>query len=167
MSRVEKQLQMTSPAFLDLQLKEQRRTVDFDTFDIQLQELIRMLGAGEIWIAPAYQRKFRWNDKRCSRLIESLLLGIPIPTLMMATNPDNTWEVVDGVQRLSSIIKFAGEIELRERLKVGDRLILTDLQKLKAFGARGAVRLRMVPSTSVTRWRRRRAAITRSGRSGT
>ena len=118
---------------LDLQLKEQRRTVDFDTFDIQLQELLRMLEDGEIWVAPAYQRKFRWDDKRCSQLIESILLGIPIPSLMMATNSDSSWEVVDGVQRLSSVAKFAGSEKLRDKLKVGEALVLSDLQKLKEF----------------------------------
>lgn len=124
---------MAKPADLDLELKEQRRTVDFDTFDIQIQELMRMLSAGEIWIAPAYQRQFRWNDKRCSQLVESILLGIPVPSLMMATNADSTWEVVDGVQRLSSVAKFAGPAELRERLQVGSALVLCELQKLKSF----------------------------------
>jgi hypothetical protein len=51
----------------------------------------------------------------------------------MATNEDNTWEVVDGVQRLSSIAKFAGSAELRDRLKVGPALALTELQKLTKF----------------------------------
>src|SRR5947208_6778968 len=90
-----------------------------------------MLEAGEISIAPAYQRKFRWDDKRCSQFIESIFLGIPIPSLMMATNPDNTWEVVDGVQRLSSVAKFAGSKSLRDKLKVGDTLVLVELQKLR------------------------------------
>jgi hypothetical protein len=121
------------PAKLDLQLKEQRRTVDFDTFDIQLQQLITMLGDGQVWVAPAYQRQFRWNDKRCSQLIESILLGIPVPSLFMATNENSTWEVVDGVQRLSTIVKFAGEPELREKLKVGGALVLSELQKLSQF----------------------------------
>jgi len=120
-------------ARLDLQLKEQRRTVDFDTFDIHLQQLLSMLEKGEIWVAPAYQRQFRWDDRRCSQLIESVLLGIPIPSLFMATNQDNTWEVVDGVQRLSSIVKFAGEASLREKLGVGHALALTELQKLSKF----------------------------------
>jgi hypothetical protein len=120
---------------LDLQLKEQRRTVDFDTFDIHLQQLLTMLEKGEIWVAPAYQRKFRWDERRCSQLIESLLLGIPVPSLFMATNPNNTWEVVDGLQRLSAIVKFAGGENLRKQLIVGntDALVLTDLQKLSKF----------------------------------
>jgi len=51
----------------------------------------------------------------------------------MATNPDNTWEVVDGVQRLSSVAKFAGSKSLRDKLKVGDTLVLVELQKLREF----------------------------------
>jgi hypothetical protein len=52
---------------------------------------------------------------------------------MMATNANSTWEAVDGVQRLSSIVKFAGNESLREKLKVGDALELKELQKLKEF----------------------------------
>ncbi|MBN8711983.1 MAG: DUF262 domain-containing protein, partial [Verrucomicrobia bacterium] len=120
-------------SILDQQLREQRRTVDFDTFDIHIQQLLTMLDDSQISVAPAYQRLFRWNNKQCSQLIESLFLGIPVPSLFMATNSDNTWEVVDGVQRLSSIVKFAGSEELREKLKVDSALTLSDLGKLKKF----------------------------------
>jgi uncharacterized protein with ParB-like and HNH nuclease domain len=118
---------------LTQQLSEQRRTVDFDTFDIQVHELLRMLKDGEISVAPVYQRQFRWDNERCSELIESLLLGIPIPNLFMATNSDSTWEVVDGVQRLSSIVKFVGNDELREKLNLGGTLKLKNLKKIGKF----------------------------------
>lgn len=122
-----------APDELSHQLTKQRRTVDFDTFDIQLQELLSMLDDGQISISPAYQRQFRWNDERCSELIESLMLGIPIPNLFMATNDDNTWETVDGVQRLSAIVKFAGNETLRDKLGVGNALVLNGLEKISAF----------------------------------
>ena len=118
---------------LDEQLREQRRMVDFDTFDIQLQELIRMLADKQIAVAPAYQRLFRWDNARCSQLIESLMLGIPIPNLFMATNVDNTWEVVDGVQRISAIVKFAADDNLRSSLGLNGALMLEDLQKIDHF----------------------------------
>jgi hypothetical protein len=51
----------------------------------------------------------------------------------MATNADNTWEVVDGVQRLSSLVKFAGNLTLREKLGLGEELVLAELQKLSKF----------------------------------
>lgn len=122
-----------TPDQLSQQLGTQRRMVDFDTFDIQLQELLRMLEEGQISIAPAYQRQFRWNPERCSQLIESLMLGIPVPNLFMATNVDNTWETVDGVQRLSAIVKFAGSEELRKKLNLDGVLVLQGLQKADAF----------------------------------
>ena len=118
---------------LELQLRSQRRTVDFDTFDIHMQQLISMVKSGQIKISPAYQRKFRWDTKRCSQLIESILLGIPIPSLFMATDADSTWEVVDGVQRLSTIVKFAGDEDLRKQHALGGALVLDELQKLSDF----------------------------------
>jgi hypothetical protein len=125
---------MTKPELsLTEQLTDCRRTVDFDTFDIVLQQLLTMLKNGVIDIAPVYQRQFRWDDRRCSQLIESIFLGIPVPSLFMATNKDGSWELVDGVQRLSSIVKFAGDSELRKKLNVGDALILEGLEKLTSF----------------------------------
>jgi Protein of unknown function DUF262 len=123
-----------NPEVLSQQLNAQRRTVDFDTYDMQVQELLRQVGEGQISVAPAYQRQFRWDDERCSELVESLMLGIPIPNLFMATNDeDRTWEVVDGVQRLSSMVKFAGSDEVRAKLNLGNALRLGGLQKLHTF----------------------------------
>jgi hypothetical protein len=121
------------PAELEQQLAAQRRTVDFDTFDIQVQQLLLNLAKGQIHVAPAYQRQFRWDDARCSQLIESLALGIPIPNLFMATNRDNSWEVVDGLQRISAIVKFAGNDVLRAKLNLGRPLVLEGLEKISTF----------------------------------
>ncbi len=123
---------------LAMQLKNERRTVDFDTFDIIVQQLLSMLEKKELDIAPVYQRQFRWDDVRCSQLVESYLLGIPVPSLFMATNADGTWELVDGVQRLSTLVKFAGSEELRNQLgafsqKLIEPLVLQGLEKLSEF----------------------------------
>jgi len=92
-----------------------------------------MVEKRQIKVAPSYQRKFRWDEKRSSLLIESIMLGIPIPSLFMATNADSTWEVVDGVQRLSTLVKFAGDDNLRHLLGLGEPLTLEGLQKLTSF----------------------------------
>jgi len=120
-------------ASLEQQLKTQRRAVDFDTSDIQAQQLLSMLKSDDIEVSPAYQRQFRWSEKRCSQFIESMMLGIPIPSLFMATNEDSTWEVVDGVQRLSTIVKFAGDEDLRKQLNLNGPLVLVELEKLTEF----------------------------------
>jgi hypothetical protein len=120
------------------ELQEQRRKVDFDSYDITVDELVRRVARQRIEIAPAYQRQFRWDPERQSRLIESLLLGIPVPPLFMATNVDDTegtsWEVVDGLQRLLSLTNFLGDEATRAtaRLK-GKALTLTGLEKLHAL----------------------------------
>lgn len=117
------------------ELNEQKRKVDFNSYDMSVKELISMVNDNIINIAPEYQRQFRWDDARQSALIESVFLGIPVPSLFMATNNDGTWEVIDGVQRLSSIINFAADDTSAARKKI-DRdvpLCLCELKKLESF----------------------------------
>jgi|SRR6185312_2120662 len=129
----------STPIELDEQLKSQRRTVDFDSFDMSTKELLQRMTDKDIHISPRYQRRFRWENNRCSEFIESLLLGIPVPSVFMATNEDGRWELVDGVQRLSTLAFFAGSQVLRDQLNVENKetykspLPLEGLKKLKRF----------------------------------
>jgi hypothetical protein len=93
-----------------------------------------MVDHRELHRAPTYQRKFRWDEEAESRFIESILLGLPIPNLFFATNKDGTWEVVDGLQRISTLIHFGSDSEehLKEVGKTGP-LQLKNLQKLEEF----------------------------------
>lgn len=88
---------VVEPKDLATQLADQRRKVDFDSYDITVQQLLKMVEDGAIDIAPVYQRQYRWDPLRQCKFIESIFLGIPIPSLFMATNADGTWELVDGV----------------------------------------------------------------------
>ncbi|MEU2106554.1 MULTISPECIES: DUF262 domain-containing protein [unclassified Nocardia] len=120
------------------QLAQQRRTVDFDTYDVTVEELLRRVGKHRIDIAPVYQRQFRWDKSRQARLVESILLGIPVPPLFMATNTvsgeQNRWEVVDGVQRLLTLVNFAGDASTRQTANLDDEpLRLVDMEKLTTF----------------------------------
>ncbi|WP_260405378.1 DUF262 domain-containing protein [Paenibacillus sp. 598K] len=121
---------------LEQQLNEQKRKVDFNTFDISVKEIISMVGDGLIDIAPDYQRQFRWEPERQSSLIESIFLGVPIPSIFMATNPDGSWELIDGVQRISSIIHFAAEDETREKLNLKDSLVISGLKKFSELNGK-------------------------------
>ena len=116
------------------QIENHRRTVSFDSYDITIKQLQDMILDEMIDVAPEYQRHFIWDAKRQSQLIESLILGIPIPNLFMATNKDSTWEVVDGLQRLTTIINFVGSD--KEIAKVNSKckkLRLEGLEKLEAL----------------------------------
>lgn len=121
-----------------IQLEAQRRRVDFDTYDVTVDELLRRVSKGRIDIAPIYQRQFRWPTGRQSRLVESVLLGIPVPPLFMATNTNagvgSSWEVVDGLQRLLSLVNFAGDQDARDAAGLtGQPSTLKDLEKLTDF----------------------------------
>ena len=120
---------------LNSELMEQKMKVDFNTYDLSVKELLSMVNDGLINIAPEYQRQFRWDVERQSSLVESLFLGIPVPSLFMATNVDGTWEVIDGVQRLSTMICFAGDDNVREKVnaKKVEPLKLKGLSKLANF----------------------------------
>ncbi|MBK1612906.1 hypothetical protein CKO44_05405 [Rubrivivax gelatinosus] len=117
------------------QLEQERRKVDFDTFDISVKELVSMVEQGIIDIAPEYQRQFRWPVRNQSRFIESVYLGIPVPSLFMAANKDGSWELIDGVQRLSTLIHYAGSSEQRAKLSMSTSLRLDHLEVLSDFNA--------------------------------
>lgn len=115
------------------QLENERRRVDFDTFDISVKELVSMAEQGIIDIAPEYQRQFRWPLENQSRFIESVFLGIPVPSLFMAANKDGSWELIDGVQRLSSLIHYVGTTEHVKKIGKTTPLRLSDLDVLSDF----------------------------------
>ena len=111
--------------------------MDVDHYDITISELVRMAADDELLIAPVYQRHFRWKTKDESRLIESLFLGLPVPSIYVATNADATWEVVDGLQRLSTIMHFIAEPEgILAQTGKKEPLVLEGLEELSQFNGR-------------------------------
>lgn len=79
--------------------------------DMSFGEIINMYKDREIIISPEYQRAFRWDEQRQSDFIESILLGIPFPSIFVATNPDGKWELIDGLQRVSTVLAFFNELK--------------------------------------------------------
>jgi hypothetical protein len=66
----------------------------------------------EIIIQPDFQRLFRWTRKQQSDFLESLILEIPIPPLFFYENPDGTWDLLDGLQRFSTVLRFFNATEI-------------------------------------------------------
>ncbi|WHP17860.1 DUF262 domain-containing protein [Cellulomonas sp. ES6] len=116
---------------LEDQLGIERRKVDVATVNFSVRELVRMYEDGELNIAPSYQRKYRWPSRVASVFVESVFLGLPIPPIFVATNDNFDWEVVDGVQRISTLILFLSEdVGVRKRVGREEALRLKDLEKL-------------------------------------
>ncbi len=90
---------------LEAELKLARRTISTDSYPVSIGELTNMYRDGELIIRPAFQRLFRWDMTQKSRLIESILLGIPIPSIFVAQDDAGRWELVDGLQRVSTLLQ--------------------------------------------------------------
>lgn len=95
-------------------------SISIDQKLIPMDTLIRRLKQNSIHLSPSFQRNEVWDDKRRSRLIESIMLKIPLPMFYVAANELGQWEVVDGLQRLSTIRNFIVGDESGRFLKLRD-----------------------------------------------
>ena len=80
--------------------------VRIGTTYINVEQLVSQIRNGKIYWDSDVQRAFAWQPEYQSRLIESVLLRIPIPVFYVAAGENNNWSVVDGVQRLSAIYSY-------------------------------------------------------------
>jgi hypothetical protein len=118
---------------LQEEIDKTRAEIRSDGYAISVGEWMSIYEKGELDIHPEFQRFFRWSLRQKSRLIESLLLGIPIPQIFVAQRSDGVWDVVDGLQRLSTIFEFAG-ILLDEQKKKLPQLTLDETTYLPSLG---------------------------------
>jgi uncharacterized protein with ParB-like and HNH nuclease domain len=114
------------------ELMRKKKEYRTKSYSMSIGEILNLYRDDEIEINPEFQRFFRWRDKQKSMLIESILLGIPIPPIFVYQRMDGVWEVVDGLQRISTILEFFGVLkddqnELKPQLKLKDVSILTNL----------------------------------------
>lgn len=99
-----------------------------ETKPLSVDLLIARLREGEIDLAPDFQRKAGiWSDGAQSRLIESLLIRIPLPAFYMDATDDDHWIVVDGLQRLTTLRRFV----LSQDLELTGLEFLKDLNGLR------------------------------------
>ena len=126
-----------------LTVEEELDEVPYVEFDISvspsdpsLELLAQQLGRGDI-IIPFYQRKYVWKVEQASKLIESFLMGLPVPQVFLYVNSDDQLEVIDGQQRLMSVKYFLdgyfGEADDRGRRQV---FRLKDLAERSEFNGK-------------------------------
>ena len=81
-------------------------TIHTESKELSLSQLKEMYDANDIITDPDYQRKYIYDTKRASSLIESVLIGIPIPIIYLCEEDDGVYSVIDGQQRITSFVKF-------------------------------------------------------------
>jgi hypothetical protein len=118
--------------------------VRFDALDFSFGELASLHGQKEIVIDPEYQRLFRWSNDQRSRLIESVLLGLPLPQIFLIENQDGILELIDGLQRVSSVLQFLDhELMGLEALTLSGCDVISDLNGLTIDDLNLSLRLRL------------------------
>lgn len=103
------------PAALIQAADEQVAKVRTQGKDYSFNELLSMFEDGELTIEPDFQRLFRWSEVQSSRFIESLILELPLPPIFVIEIDDGKYELIDGLQRLSSYFFFRGKLNAPHR----------------------------------------------------
>lgn len=110
----------------------QNREVFVEKKSITLSEFKTMWDEGDIELNPDYQRDYVYSEARASKLVESILMGIPIPTIYLSQEQNETYSVIDGQQRLTSFVKYLGnEYKLKDLKELSElnNLYFKDLDK--------------------------------------
>lgn len=114
------------------QINKKRKEIKTDGYPVSIGEWISMYEKNELDIHPEFQRFYRWSIAQKTSLIESILLGIPLPPIFVSQRSDGVWDVVDGLQRLSTLFQFIGILK-DEAGKDVEPLILQKTKYLPAL----------------------------------
>ncbi|MDR1482191.1 MAG: DUF262 domain-containing protein [Synergistaceae bacterium] len=117
----------------EAQIIEQSRIIKYDTVNYAIDYLVEKFNPSKetpdegnhdsrLFVIPDYQRNAVWDDNDRSAFIESLLLGLPIPFLFFCERENGIIEIVDGVQRVTTLNSF-----------VNNNFVLKNLSKLTAL----------------------------------
>lgn len=114
-------LEGDEPNSIEFWEKKQRELIT-SVVDYNLTTLSDLITSKAIDLAPEYQRRFRWDPVRQSKLIESLLMNVPVPPIFLNEDTYGQYSVIDGKQRLNSIHEF-----MRGRLRLSGLEIFSDI----------------------------------------
>lgn len=115
---------------LNLDIQDDSRKIIWQAKDFSVREFHAMEQDGDLILQPDYQRKYVMDGTKASRLVESILMDVPIPVVYLAEEQDGTFSVIDGQQRLTSFISFMkGNYPDNTEFKLKGLKVLTELNK--------------------------------------
>jgi len=109
-------------------LEKKQRELITSSVDYNLESLTTLVNTRVIDLSPKYQRRFRWNNERKSKLIESFLMNVPVPPIFLNEDDFGKYSVIDGKQRLTAISEF-----ISGTLKLEGLIVFKDLNGLNLF----------------------------------
>jgi hypothetical protein len=115
---------------VELDVEAGQRKIIWQAKDFSIREFLTMKNDGELILQPIYQRNFVATDLIASKLIESILLDVPIPVVYLAEEQDGSFSVIDGQQRLTSFLSFLeGKFPDSKPFKLSGLKVLSELNR--------------------------------------
>jgi Protein of unknown function DUF262 len=115
---------------VNLDIEEGQRKIIWQAKDFSIREFLTMKNDGELLLQPTYQRNYVATDLIASKLIESILLDVPIPVVYLAEEQDGSYSVIDGQQRLTSFLSFLdGKFPDNRPFKLSGLKVLTEINR--------------------------------------
>jgi hypothetical protein len=100
------------------QIRQIQKEIRYDTRDFPVETIVSRFRR-ELFFIPPYQREFVWDDKDQSEFVESVIMGLPIPMMFLAEDEEGTFEIVDGAQRIQTLVAFVdGDLTLKALQKL-------------------------------------------------
>jgi hypothetical protein len=144
--------QHSEPLEWDEKARTLMRQILTQKVELPISRLRNMIDDGEIDLAPAFQRRLRWTRAQQSRLIESVIMNVPIPPVFLGEDEPGKYVVLDGRQRLTALYQFLGNEFKLSGLAVWNELNGKNLNQLKKLGdppISSAVTRRFVPAVLI------------------
>ena len=115
---------------VELDIDTDQRKIIWQAKDFSIREFLTMKNDGELILQPLYQRNFVATDLIASKLIESILLDVPIPVVYLAEEQDGSYSVIDGQQRLTSFLSYLeGKFPDSRPFKLSGLKVLSELNR--------------------------------------
>ncbi len=102
---------------------------------VSVQEAYTWYRENKLWVNRHYQRKLVWTVAEKQKLIDSILLGYPLPLILLAEKANSCYDIIDGMQRLNAIFTF---IETSYSLESGKYFDLKVFLTAKLEGEKGS-----------------------------
>ena len=136
----------------ELEIPHEVRNLTTQAYDKSVSDVVRMIAEKDLLLDPDYQRNYVWDNKKASKLVESIILNVPIPVIYVSEEKDSSWSVIDGLQRLNSLKRFFdGKFKLTG-LEILYELNRCDFKSLPSKASRmlknGLLRIVMVTADS-------------------
>lgn len=136
----------------DVEVPREVRNLTTQAYDKSVSDIVRMISEKDLVLDPDYQRNYVWDNRKASKLIESIILNVPIPVIYVSEERDSSWSVIDGLQRLNSLKRFFdGKFKL-SGLEILHELNKCDFKSLPSKSSRmlknGLLRIVMITADS-------------------